>query len=83
MTILETAITEMLGAASAPLKITQLLVWVHTNIGNVQFSWEDYVGGLSNLQSQGLVNEDESGYSLKREKTEEEVALAELAQLGL
>jgi hypothetical protein len=81
--LLETSILEMLGAASAPLKITQLLTWVHTHAGTLRLSWEDFVQALCNLQSQGLVNEDESGYSLKCEKTEEEVALAELAALGL
>jgi hypothetical protein len=72
---LETAIEEMLAAASAPLKISTLLVWVHTHLMDTPFSYTQFSVALSELEKQGKVAADERGYRL-REKSE--ISLHEL-----
>lgn len=67
MTLLETAIIDLLDAASAPLGAARLLQWVHTHAPTLQFSWEDFTTALCTLQSQGRVLEDRNGYSLRSE----------------
>jgi hypothetical protein len=75
MTILEQSICDMLGAASSPLKLSQLLISVHTNIETCPFSFDDFTTALCNLQSQDKIVEDSEGYHVR---TESEITLASL-----
>jgi hypothetical protein len=78
MDLLSTAILEMLAAASAPLRLSMLLMWTHTRIQTTAFSFDQFQDAVCNLKNTNQIVEDKEGFRLHDERDESARSLAEL-----